>query len=355
MKKTLVAIAAAAAVTGAMAEATLSGFVQIGTNATQTTTAGVATSKTTLEDSNANTALNFTDVEDLGDGLKLTTVIGLLPSIGSSSTLGGQTTFAALSGGFGELKAGKFGNDQFWTVVAGDATGYMGNNAAVVNLAFGSTAATTTTYTNSGVLTTSFVNSATTGSSEVWTANQIRYQLPTFVSGLTVAYTNKVGSQTTNIYGAETVLVGYTTGGFNAQVATTQYKPAVCTTDTLTAIAASYDFGVAKLYALSTSAKIQSVGTVTGKNLGVSVPMGAFTLMYNNSTADGYLSNRAITAVSQSNSEVAVTYGFSKRTTGWIYYTKYDGASAGQNGGGTASTTTSNGFNSVRLMLLHSF
>ena len=125
MKKTLVALAAVAAVTGAMAEATLTGYVQIGVNNNKTTTTGTTTTANTLEDTNANTALNFTDVEDLGDGLKVTTNIGLLPSIGSSSTLGGQTTYAALSGGFGELKAGKFGNDQFWTVVTGDATGYM--------------------------------------------------------------------------------------------------------------------------------------------------------------------------------------------------------------------------------------
>ena len=332
MKKTLVAIAAVVAATGAMAESTVTGYFQLGTNNTQTTTAGVASSKTTLEDSNANTAVNFTDVEDLGDGLKATMVIGLLPST-DTATAAGQTTYFALSGGFGELKAGKFGNDQFWTIVAGDATGYMGNNAAVVNLAFGST----------------------TGTSEVWTANQVRYQLPTVVQGLTLAYTNKMGEATDGAAGTETVTGAYTTGGFNIQATTSQYKATTSATDTLTAIAASYDFGMAKLYALSTSAKISGAGTVTGKNLGVSVPMGAFTLMYNGSTADGYLSSRAITAVNQSNSEVAVTYAFSKRTTGWVYYTKYEGASAGQNGGGTASTTTTNGFNSTRFMITHSF
>ena len=331
MKKTLVAIAAVVATTGAMAEATLTGFFQLGTNNLQTTTAGTTTTKTTLEDSNANTALNFNDVEDLGDGLKVTTVIGLLPSTGSA-TAAGQTTNIALSGGFGEIKAGKFGNDQFWTVVAGDATGYMGNNAAVVNLDFG-----------------------TSGAATVWTSDQVRYQLPTFVPGLTLAYTNKLGGATDGTGGADTVLAGYTAGGFNAQYATTQYKNSTSKTDKLTGIAASYDFGMAKLYALSTSAIVDSVGTVTGKNIGVSVPMGAFTLMYNNSTADAYLNARAITAVNQSNSEVAVTYAFSKRTTGWVYYTKYDGASAGQGGGGTASTTTTNGFNSVRFMMLHSF
>jgi len=332
MKKTLVALAAVVAATGAMADSTVTGYFQLGINNLKTTTSGTAATKTTLEDTNANTALNFTDVEDLGDGLKVTTVIGLLPSTGSA-TAAGQTTNIALSGGFGELKAGKFGNDQFWTVVAGDATGYMGTNAAVVNLAFG-----------------------TSGATEVWTSDQVRYQLPTFVPGLTLAYTNKLGGQTAGTLGAETVTGSYTAGAFNTQLTATQYKAAASTTDTLTSIAASYDFGAAKLYALSTSAKISGEGTVTGKNIGVSVPFGAFTLMYNNSSADGNLYLRNITAVDQTQQDLGVTYAFSKRTTAWVLFTKYSGATGGQGTNTESGTVSSNsGFDSLRVMLTHSF
>ena len=331
-----------------MAESTITGYVQIGINNNKTTTEGVATTATTLEDSNANTAINFTDVEDLGDGLKLTTNIGLLPSIGSSSTLGGQTTFAALSGGFGELKAGKFGNDQFWTVVTGDATGYMGTNAAVVNLAFGATAASTSVDTGG-----TYTTAAVTGSAEVWTANQVRYLLPTIAQGLTLAYTNKLGGQSDGTYGAETLTASYTTGAFNAQLTATQFKASASLTDTLTSIAANYDFGMAKLYVLSTSAKVQDEGTVTGKNIGVSVPMGAFTLMYNNSSADANLYQRTIDAVDQRSQDLGVTYAFSKKTTAWVLFTKYSGATLGQNGGGTVSSDS--GFDSMRVMLTHAF
>ena len=269
-------------------------------------------------------------MEDLGDGLKVTTNIGLFPAINDTTTAGGQTTYAALSGGFGELKAGKFGNDQFWTVVAGDSTGYMGSNAAVVNLAFDAAGANT-----------------------VWTSNQVRYQLPTFATGLTWAYTNKLGGATDGTGGADTLLAGYTTGGFNVQLAGTQFKASGSNTDTLTSIAASYDFGMAKLYALSTSAKIAAVGTVTGRNIGVSVPVGAITVMYNNSSADGYLYNRAITAVDQTSQDIGVTYAFSKRTTAWLLFTTYDGSTLGQGGGGT--TNASSGYDSLRVMLTHSF
>ena len=312
------------------AEANLTGFFQIGINNLKTTTTGTAVTKSTLEDSNANTALNFTDVEDLGDGLKVTTNIGLFPAINDTTTAGGQTTYAALSGGFGELKAGKFGNDQFWTVVAGDSTGYMGSNAAVVNLAFDAAGANT-----------------------VWTSNQVRYQLPTFATGLTLAYTNKLGGATDGTGGADTLLAGYTTGGFNVQLAGTQFKASGSNTDTLTSIAASYDFGMAKLYALTTSAKIASAGSVSGRNIGVSVPVGAITLMYNNSSADGYLNNRLISAVDQTSQDIGVTYAFSKRTTAWLLFTTYDGSTLGQGGGGTTNATS--GYDSMRVMLTHAF
>ena len=297
----------------------------------KTTTKGAALTKSTLEDSNGNTALNFTSVEDLGDGLKVTTNIGLTPSIGSTATAAGQTTYAALSGGFGELKAGRFGNDQFWTVVAGDATGLMGSNAATVNLAFDAA-----------------------GASTVWTSDQVRYQLPTFVTGLTLAYTNKLGGATDGTGGADTLLAGYTTGGFNVQLAGTQFKASGSNTDTLTSIAASYDFGMAKLYALTTSAKIASAGSVSGRNIGVSVPVGAVTLMYNNSSADGYLNNRVISAVDQTSQDIGVTYAFSKRTTAWLLFTTYDGATKGQ-GGGAGLADAASGYDSVRVMLTHSF
>lgn len=313
------------------AEANLTGFFQIGINNLKTTTTGTTKTVSTLEDSNANTALNFTDVEDLGDGIKVTTNIGLNPSISDTETLGGQTTYAALSGGFGELKAGKFGNDQFWTVVAGDATGYMGSNAAVVNLAFDADGAAT-----------------------VWTSNQVRYQLPTFVQGLTLAYTNKLGGKEDGSGGADTLLAGYSTGGFNVQLAGTQYKNTGSNTDTLTSIAASYDFGMAKLYALSTSAKIANEGTVNGRNIGISVPVGAVTLMYNNSSADGYLYKRDISSVDQTSQDIGVTYAFSKRTTAWLLFTKYDGATKGQ-GGGAGLADSNSGYDSLRVMLTHSF
>ena len=231
-----------------MAESTVTGYFQLSINYLKTTESGTATTATTLEDTNANTALNFTDVEDLGDGLKVTTVIGLLPSTGTA-TAAGQSTSIALSGSFGEIKIGTFGNDQFWTVVAGD-------------------------------------------------------------------------------------------------------------TDTFNSIVASYDFGIAKVYALSTSAKLggTAVGdtsSASGSNIGVSVPLGAFTLMYNSASATGQLYARNTQSVDQRSQDLGVTYAFSNKTTAWVLFTKYTGSSAGQ-GSGT-SITSDSGFESLRVMLTHAF
>ena len=337
MKKTLVAIAAVVAATGAMAESTLGGYMQIGVNQTKTT-ASSTTTTTNLEDTNTNTQISVTDVEDLGDGLKATFVVSLTPPLAgfaSTKVTGGQQTYAALSGGFGEIKAGTFGNDQFLTIANGDATGYMGSNAAAVNNAF----------TDSGAATN-------------WTSNQVRYQLPTFAAGLTLAYTSKMADTATTdgTGGAQTLFAGYTTGGFNAQLASTQYKASTGDTDTFTGIAASYDFGTAKLYALSTSGKIggtaTGAGTVTGTNIGVSVPVGAFTLMYNSASATGNLYQRVITSVDQRSQDLGFTYAFSKKTTGWVLFTKYNGASGGQ---GSNTATDGYGYDSLRVMLTHAF
>lgn len=324
-----------------MAESTLGGYMQIGVNQNKATTAGTAATSTNVEDSNANTQISVTDVEDLGDGLKATFVISLTPGLSYSTnaaTGGGQQTYAALSGGFGEIKIGTFGNDQFWTVVAGDSTGYMGTNAAVINNAYD-----------------------TSGAATNWTSKQVRYQLPTIATGLTLAYTAK-GAETATTDGtggAQTLFAGYTTGGFNAQLAATQYKASTGDTDTFTSIAASYDFGIAKVYALSTSAKLggTAVGdtsSASGSNIGVSVPLGAFTLMYNSASATGQLWERDITSVDQRSQDLGVTYAFSKKTTAWVLFTKYTGSVTGQ-GGAQTSITSDSGFDSLRVMLTHAF
>ncbi|MFN5811954.1 MAG: porin, partial [Burkholderiales bacterium] len=80
MKKTLVAVAALAAVTGAMAEVTISGFIDQAYNTTRTTDADGVSSTVTSVGHNAigQDALGFAVSEDLGNGITAFGAINLI-------------------------------------------------------------------------------------------------------------------------------------------------------------------------------------------------------------------------------------------------------------------------------------
>ena len=83
-------------------------------------------------------------------------------------------------------------------------------------------------------------------------------------------------------------------------------------------IGASYDLGVAKLMAVSTSAKAGSAadnGKVTTTNFGVSVPMGAVTL--NATASNGKYVDGGAASVKTSGFQAGANYSLSKRTTAY--------------------------------------
>jgi len=329
MKKTLVAIAAVAAVTGAMAEATISGLFQIGLNQKIATTTGVSTSTSVVGDDNANTGVNFKITEDLGDGMQFNAQIGVFTGInGVSGAVTGYETFGGLSGDFGSFRAGTFGSPQFVAITKGDAGGgYLINNAiADITQHQGGILGTTTLFAN----------------------NQIQYTLPQIVSGLTLQYTNKLGevggssAGTTDYYTAD-----YTSGPINVGYVYSSYKPTTALTDTVSNIYGSYNAGPAKLYFMSANAAVGGTSSVKGTSIGVNVPFGAFTAMYNRSNTDGALINVAGTAIRTVNAQdqtgnfYGVSYGFSKRTTAYLNYYKNDGSDG-------ATTATLNGCESTK-------
>jgi len=111
MKKTLVAIAAITAVTGAMAQATISGQIEMGyTSATTTTGGSIATTKS-LGDGHGNSFLNFNAAEDLGGGMKADMQIGFLPIVDKQAqTQTSYQSFVGLSGDFGRVQAAHLHN-----------------------------------------------------------------------------------------------------------------------------------------------------------------------------------------------------------------------------------------------------
>jgi len=333
MKKTLVAIAAVAAVTGAMAEATITGSVQVGSNQLSTTTAGSSAVNTlTFEDSNGNTVFNIGDTEDLGGGLMFKGNIAVEMGLSSQAfgANGVNETYGSLTGGFGGIKVGALQTPQFLAIAAGDASGLL-----ISNLVF-------TNNTHQG---------GTTGTNVLLQTKSVQYTTPTFVDGLSLKYQMGAGVSANNLYDAEHFAGDYKAGDLAVGIAYSTYKRAASTTDKATTYYASYNLGPVKLLALWGKAETSGDDDVNSTSMGFQVPMGAATFMYNHSSSNGRVaaSGVATTTADQAGDFVGVSYSLSKRTTAYAAYYKETGSNAA---GTVASGST---WNTTRFIVIHSF
>ncbi len=340
MKKTLVAIAALAAVTGAMAQVTISGSIAYGMDTTTGTTSGTVVTTKTFGDIRANSALNFGVSEDIGNGMKAEGQIGFLPTIdaggnGAASTFSaaGNTTgyqsFLALSGDFGRIQGGRFADSQALVQFNHDVTGAWGYNPT---------------------------NSAAAALGGFFSANQLKYTLPTIVNGLSLSTTKGLGETAGNRTGEHTsIAASFTQGGFSADAAYTKLAATVALETTITGFGASYDFGMAKLSGIMTQHSVENQSATTATNIGVTIPVGAFSFAVQAGTADRYIvSNIAAgTAVTQTSVDWRVGYALSKRTNIYGVYSTLDG----NNGSATAASAAVTGDSLKRssVFVLHSF
>jgi len=297
MKKTLVAVAAIFAVTGAMADVTIFGIVDQGYNMTSTKTAGVSAKTTAVGGAYTGSELGFKGSEDLGNGLKANFQIHFAPNVdGTPSTAApvGSTSPTAyqshvgVSGGFGAVKLGQYFSPMFFHNATFDATGAS---------AFG--------YNVSGV----------TGTAAV-TSNAIQYDLPTLVQGLGVTYMMAKGEvarpATTATNDVSNIRLMYSTGPFSAGISTATKKglTGASTKDSGTGL--SYDLGMAKLLYNATSSKATSATVATkGSNIGISIPLGATTLNYTSTTSK----NTSAANAQSSGSLIQAIYALSKRSS----------------------------------------
>jgi len=328
MKKTLVAVAALAAVTGAMAEVTISGLVDASVTRTVAYDKSAATTATTLGTGAQWTGgdLNIGGKESLGGGLTARFNYGFQVDTmtGSSSTTSNANyvSYIGLNGGFGDFQMGQFFSLIHGTNAAYDATGYSQANMdmQVTQAASGSVG------TNTGQL----------------LSNQVQYTLPVILTGLDVKLAKVLAGPSygdATMYGAT-----YSAAGFSAGYATSKDVPSATTTNAKTSMGVSYDFGMAKVFYSGQTRKLSTATTSdTGTQYGVSVPFGATSFSIQQTS---YSMPSVAVSTKGSGYNIMIKHDLSKRTS-LVAQTGSTKISAGTNNGDT------NAFSAVGLW--HSF
>ena len=308
------------------------GRVDVGYNQQKTTVSvanvGAWTKANNLvnEDGLSTGLLGFKGEEDLGGGLKASFVqeMDLDLDTGTLITGPGRNSTLGLSGGFGNFRMGRSYTPLFSTIGMSDPFGTTG--AGAVN-SFGM-AATAVRASNAMFYTSPSFSGVTVNvmlqQNNAQTSASVGDAGKSSANGLSVNYAGgplavgfglgtEKGSATNR---AAQILVPGTAAAAVAATPNTKY--------TGQALSATYDLGAAKIYFGYSKAKDDNDTTADGgevtikeTNFGVSVPMGAVTLLAgvgkNKATVnavDGSLSGTDVV--------VGATYSLSKRTTAYF-------------------------------------
>jgi len=344
MKKTLIALAAAAVGTAALAQnVTISGVLNVSAyaGAKDERQAAAATAKTatklaqtgphnTLSTSN----INFTASEDLGGGLSATAV--MISGVGDGFAARERTI--AIGGGFGTIKMGRF--------VPAAASGFHGYTQAGTANIPGSIYFIQTPSAATAL--NPHHRDTVTGSYERQN-NVIQYTTPD-LGGLTVnmavasasvdsnaaADTGKESSSQTSFH------IGYATGplsvgaGMNSRKVNRETDAGVARADGVLGAAAvvrasnsgnlnwfggSYDFGVATVGLARVTRTADNdltnlaVSDVTLSSMGITVPMGALTFKFTMSSGKDAAAAGTADNMKLKGNQVHIGYALSKRTT----------------------------------------
>ena len=326
-----------------MAEATLTGSVQVGTNQTSTVTSGGSPVNTfSVGDDNGNTVFNIGDTEDLGGGLKFMGNIAVETGDtgGTATTLGVKgvnETYGALIGGFGTIKAGALQTPIFQAVGSGDVPGLL-----IGNVLWGN----------------NNHQSGTSGAGVALQAQSIQYTSPTLFDSLTLKYQGGFAGQSDSTGNVQYLAADFKSGALTAGLVTSSYKYSSTADDTTTTYYATYDLGSVKLQAAGGTAKTNGYDDVNSTSFGVAIPMGAATFMYNHSSSDGKVYNvsattaRAVSGIDQAGDMLGLSYAFSKRTTAYAVYYKETG---NDSSGTAANFATNSNWSYTKFIVIHAF
>ena len=378
MKKTLVAVAAMAVVTGAMAQATIYGTIEQTYNkSTDTVNGSVISSKTGIgEYQMGSSFIGFKGSEDMDGGIKASYLYEMgVNAQTSASTYTNRQAFVGLSGGFGSIRLGKQYSSGFMNAIAADPggatgaagalylapmTGYNGTEAplrqdqaiqfdlpsfvpglgiTITKVWGGSNSAPTNGYS------TTETNGVKTGDGTGWA---IKYNTgPLYVGFTSDSVTNtgiNFGTQDNSVAQSTVAALAATAANLTAASSTNKNK--------LTTATATYDLGMAK-FGFNQTKMAVGAEYLKASMTSVSVPFGATNVFYSSSSGSGNATSGtyAITLnnFSLKGSQYGVNHAMSKRTVAYIHAgrTTIDAPSA--------STVILRKINSYGIGIHHSF
>jgi hypothetical protein len=329
-----------------MADATIYGTLdQAAVSIGLTSATGVkTTTKSFGEDLNGVSELGVKGSEDLGNGLTATYGVNL--SYGLSTSANTPAIYngsgIGVKGEFGAVNIGTSYNLNFFTNAAADPTGFGGNIGQLNNSA-GGLKGNLLSYTAPqfvpGLTLAAEIQRGETSASSAGNATGYMAQYDT--GGLMVRYSNSSKTEAANVVTTTTSTVGaavttstytssnqLTASSIGGTATALSARTALDKTKT-TAVAVTYDFGMAKVfYGASTIKAGTTVAQIKTSTTGISVPFGAIGVGYavssEKGTSDGTgrltTANTVNTLVSGNTVEstanrLFVTYSLSKRTT----------------------------------------
>jgi len=304
-----------------MAQATISGQIDGAYTTNKATTAANVSTTTSSVGSGAagQSQISIKSSEDLGGGMKAFGALRINPypySDGSvvATNLSQDVSEVGISGDFGTVLLNRDYGIAFDVHASADASGWTSGAKGVVH------------NTGTGI------------------SNGVVYVLPNFVPGLDALVAKGVSGVAGGDGDATAYRLKYTTGGLMVQYAGASVNNIAATTAgwatnfttggttatteataanakaSLTALAVTYDLGMAKLHYGKFSAK--SGGDADQKSssdmMGVSIPFGATTVGITSSSAKRTIA--AATTVKASGYRGKVAYALSKRTTAYAAY-----------------------------------
>jgi len=337
MKKTLIALAALAA-TGAFAQSssvTLYGVVDLAvaksTDKVITPAGTTTTSKTGLENLINGNRFGLRGTEDLGSGLKANFTLEYGVNVDNNVPAGGspitsnRQSFVGLSGNFGEVRLGRqytavHDAQALYDLVNGNTFTAIGYNVMLADRVRASNAVTFTSKNYSGFsgeVQYAFGETTTTTKTDNDLNAYVNYGNGPLSVGVAVERVAKPLAALTS-YSSATGANVYTNALGTAVSSFGLFGGSATDAFSLSDLAASYDFGVAKVSGQYFTAK---QGTVKGKGLylGASVPLGAVTLA-GSFTPNGEITNAGTKIAKFDGYQLLATYGLSKRTTAYALF-----------------------------------